>query len=107
MNYPIEVTLDNNAAKNKIKAGMYATASFEFGDQNPIMTVPRSSFIGSVSSGKVYVIEKAGIATVRNVSPGTIFGDQVEILGGLKEGETVITTGLINLVDGTQIEVLK
>lgn len=107
LNYPIEIKLDNTKTKNKLKAGMYASAEFKFGDQNPIIAIPRSAFVGSVNGGEVFVIEKEGFATLRKVSPGTIFGDLVEILGGLKEGETVITTGQINLIDGTEIEVLK
>lgn len=107
LNYPVEIKLDNAKIKNKLKAGMYATAKFTFGEQTPIMTIPRSAFVGGVNSGEIFVIEKEGIATLRKVAPGTIFGEQVEVLDGLKEGETVITTGQINLIDGTPVEVLK
>lgn len=107
LNYPIEIKLDNAKAKNKVKAGMYASAEFKFGEQAPIIAIPRSAFVGSVNAGEIYVIEKEGVATLRKVAPGTIFGDMVEILDGLKEGDTVITTGQINLIDGTAIEVLK
>ncbi|MBC9813273.1 efflux RND transporter periplasmic adaptor subunit [Crocinitomicaceae bacterium CZZ-1] len=107
LNYPIEIKLDNTKTKNKLKAGMYASAEFKFGDQTPIIAIPRTAFVGSVNSGEVFVIEKEGVATLRKVSPGAIFGESVEILGGLKEGETVITTGQINLINGTPIEVLK
>jgi len=105
MNYPIEIKLDNSKS-SKIKAGMFATATFEFGEQTPIITVPRSSFIGSVNSKKLYVLEN-GKAVLREVAPGMVFGDQVEILGGLKEGEVVITSGQINLVDGSAVEVIE
>lgn len=106
LNYPVEIKLDN-VKSNKLKAGMYASATFSFGDQEPIILIPRSSFVGSVNSNKVYVIEKEGIATIREVAPGVVFGQQVEILGGLKEGDVVITTGQINLVDGSKIEIIK
>lgn len=105
MNYPVEIVLDNSKG-SKIKAGMYATATFKFGDQTPIITVPRSCFIGSVNSKKLYVLEN-GKAILREVAPGMVFGDQVEILGGLKEGEIVITSGQINLVDGATVEVVE
>lgn len=107
LNYPIEIKLDNAKAKNKVKAGMYASAEFKFGDQNPIIAIPRSAFVGSVNGGEIYVIEKQGVATLRKIAPGTIFGDMVEVLDGLKEGDTIITTGQINLIDGTEIEVIK
>jgi multidrug efflux pump subunit AcrA (membrane-fusion protein) len=38
---------------------------------------------------------------------GRILGDNVEILDGLKEGESVITSGQINLADGTAVSIVK
>lgn len=105
MNYPVEIKLDNSKL-NKVKAGMYATATFEFGTQTPIITVPRSAFVGSVNSNKLYVLV-SGKAVLREVASGMVFGDQVEILGGLNEGEVVITSGQINLVDGAEVEVME
>ena len=86
---------------------MYSSASFEYGEQQPIIAIPRSSFVGGVNSGQIYVVEKNGIATAKKVEPGTVFGDQVEILAGLNEGDIVITTGQINLIDGSEIEIIK
>lgn len=107
LNYPIEIQLDNSGEKGKLKAGMYASATFEFGEQQPIIAIPRSCFVGGVNSGQIYVVEKSGIATAKKVEPGTVFGDQVEILAGLNEGDIVITTGQINLIDGSEIEIIK
>jgi hypothetical protein len=36
-----------------------------------------------------------------------ILGDKVEILAGLSDGEQVITTGQINLQEGTKVEVIN
>jgi multidrug efflux pump subunit AcrA (membrane-fusion protein) len=70
--------------------------------------VPRSSFAGSVSSNQVFVYNKANNkAELRNVISGRILGTQVEILDGLKEGETIITSGQINLIDGTPVSIVK
>ena len=54
----------------------------------------------------MYVLEGT-TAKERQVTSGRIFGDRVEILDGLKEGETVITSGQINLVDGTEVQAIK
>ncbi|MCO5260680.1 MAG: efflux RND transporter periplasmic adaptor subunit [Crocinitomicaceae bacterium] len=107
LNYPIEIVLDNSSAKSKLKAGMYASASFEFGEQKPIIAIPRSSFLGGVNSGQIYVIEKEGFAKAKKIDAGAVFGDMVEVLGGLNEGDIVIISGQINLVDGSVIEVIE
>jgi RND family efflux transporter MFP subunit len=105
LNFPVEVEVSNNAG-GQLKAGMYGTAVFDFPQQNAALTVPRTAFVGSVQSNKVYVL-KGSSAKSREVVAGRTFGERVEVLEGLKEGETVITSGQINLVDGTEVQVIK
>ena len=68
------------------------------------MLIPRTAFVGGVNSNQVYVKEN-GSARLRKVVAGRIYGEQVEIREGLNEGETVITSGQINLVDGAKVTV--
>lgn len=106
LNFPIEIMVENNK-KNTIKAGMYGTAIFKFPSQAPTLTIPRGSFVGSVSSNQVFVLGEGNKAVLRKVVAGRILGENVEILDGLKEGETVITSGQINLVNGTPVAPVK
>lgn len=107
LNFPVEIEVTNNT-KNSLKAGMYGTAVFQFPKQAPAILVPRTSFVGSVSSNEVYVLNKTkNTAETRKVVTGRILGDSVEILEGLKEGETVITSGQINLTEGTAVTIIK
>ncbi|RYF18028.1 MAG: efflux RND transporter periplasmic adaptor subunit [Flavobacteriales bacterium] len=107
LNFPIEIEVSNNI-KNSLKAGMYGTAVFKFPKQAPAILVPRTSFVGSVSSNEVYVLNKSkNTAEIRKVVSGRILGENVEVLEGLKEGETVITSGQINLTEGTPVTIIK
>ena len=63
--------------------------------------------LGSVSTNQVFVVENSNIARMRNVIAGRVLGDKVEILQGLNEGETIITSGQINLSDGSKIAPIK
>ena len=106
LNFPVEIEIENNAS-NDLKAGMYGTAMFASNKQKKsLRVVPRNAFVGSVSSNQVFIIEN-GIAKLKTVTAGRIFGDKVEILNGLSDGETVIVTGQINLQDGSKVEVIK
>ena len=106
LNFPVEIEIANNAS-NDLKAGMYGTAMFASNKQKQsLRVVPRNAFVGSVSSNQVFIIEN-GIAKLKTVTAGRIFGDKVEILNGLSDGETVIVTGQINLQDGSKVEVIK
>jgi RND family efflux transporter MFP subunit len=100
LNFPVEIEVSN--AGSNIKAGMYGTAVFDFPSQAAVLIVPRSAFVGSVNSNQVFVLDRNN-ARIRKVIAGRIMGDQVEILKGLEEGEQVITSGQINIVDGSTV----
>ncbi len=103
LNYPVEIEVSNIAGK-PLKAGMYGTANFELPKQAPMMLVPRNAFVGGVNSNQVFVAEN-GVAKLRNIVAGRIFGDKVEVREGLKEGDVLIVSGQINLTDGSKVTV--
>ena len=105
LNFPIEIEVNNNN-NSSLKAGMYGTAIFDFAKQNPSILIPRSSFVGSVSSNEVFVMADS-TSRLRKVVAGRILGEEVEIMDGLKEGETVIISGQINLTEGTKVSIVK
>ena len=105
LNFPIEIEIANSA-KNNLKAGMYGTASFGDKSKLALKVIPRTAFVGSVSSNQVFVVEN-GIAKLKKVTAGRVIGDQVEVIEGLSDGDTVVTTGQINLQDGNAVEIIK
>lgn len=105
LNFPIEVEVANNP-NNELRAGMYGTANFSFPQQAPGILISRTAFVGSVSSNQVFVLTDT-TSQLRNVTAGRIFGDRVEVLNGLKEGEIVITSGQVNLTNGSKVSPVK
>jgi membrane fusion protein (multidrug efflux system) len=108
LNFPVEIEIANNP-DNELKAGMYGSAVFNNAsgsNQQKITTISRNAFVGGVANNQVFVV-KNGEARLTKVVSGRILGDQVEILDGLKEGEIVVISGQINLVDGTKVSVIK
>lgn len=107
LNFPLEIEIANNA-NNDLKAGMYGTAHFETNatQKTPIRIVPRTAFVGSVSNNEVFVV-KDSIAKLTKIVSGRIFGEKVEVLDGLNEGDVVVTSGQINLTDGAKVGIVK
>ena len=103
LNYPVEIEIVNVKGK-ELKAGMYGSAYFNLSEQSPLMLIPRSSFTGGINSNQVFVLEN-GKAHLRKVVAARTFGNLVEVREGLNEGETVITSGQINLAEGTIVTV--
>ena len=107
LNFPVEIEVANNP-NNEIKAGMYGTANFSSGaKQNaPVKTIPRIAFVGGVANNQVFVV-KDSVVKLSKIVSGRIFGDQVEVLEGLNEGDIVVTSGQINLADGSKVTPIK
>lgn len=105
LNFPVEVEIRNNP-NNDLKAGMYGTAYFGNSETNRILTIPRTAFVGSVSSNKVYVI-KDGVAHLKTIVSGRNFGEYIEVVSGLAKGEQVVVSGQINLNDQTPVQIIK
>lgn len=106
LKYPVEIEV-SNSGDQALRAGMYATAHFDFPEQAPQVTIPRNAFVGGVSSNQIFVVGQDSTAHIREVVPGRIIGEKVEIIKGIEEGESVIVSGQINLVDGTKINPTK
>lgn len=104
LNFPVEVEIPN--AKNELRAGMYGTAKFGEGASVSALVVPRNAFVGSVSDNKIFII-KDGKAVEKRVQSGRSFGDYMEVLDGLSEGDEVIVSGQINIFDETPVQVIK
>ncbi|MEY8760731.1 efflux RND transporter periplasmic adaptor subunit [Chryseobacterium tongliaoense] len=106
LNFPVEIEVQN---RGNLKAGMYATATFKTNNgaetQN-MLTVPAEAFVNGVSSGQLFIVQN-GTAKLITVTVGKVYGDKVQVLSGLNGGEQVITSGQINLDNGSKINIIK
>ncbi len=105
LNFPVEVEVRNNA-NNELRAGMYGTAKFGVGANADLLVIPRTAFVGSVSDNKVFVV-KEGKAYETKVNSGRNFGNYIEVVSGLQANDVVVISGQLNLLDGTEVEVIK
>lgn len=109
LNFPVEITVANNP-NNELRAGMYGTAVFgnkETGNQHAYMVLPKDAFVDGVSNNKVFVVQPDNTVKLVSVVSGKIFGDKIEIISGINKGDKVVTSGQINLTNGTKISVIK
>jgi RND family efflux transporter MFP subunit len=106
LSYPVELLLTGEKAK-KLKAGMYATAQLtpqQSGTKT--LAVSRKAIVGGMKDPHVFVVKDRRAAKV-SVKTGNINAEFVEITEGLTSDATVVTSGQINLKDGTEVNMLK
>lgn len=105
LKYDVEILLVNNQEK-PLKAGMYATAVFDFKNPDQKLYLNREALVGSIQNPEVYTISN-GTSQLRKINIGEVRDDLVEVISGLDEGENVVLSGQINLQEGTKVNVIK
>lgn len=103
LNYPVEVYLDQDS---ELRIGMYLKVQFADHAERTGVLVPRKAIIGSAKAANVFVVA-GGKAARREVTLGEMIGDRVEILEGVRAGEEIITAGIMNVADGTEVICVK
>src|SRR5688572_5698665 len=97
---PIEIEVPNSAAR--LKPGMYARVSVTTSTNKQALVVPATSIVDLGGRRGVFTPLNES-AVFRALDVGTEQEDIVEVLGGLAEGDIVITTGSSALRDGDRI----
>ncbi|MBM4157233.1 MAG: efflux RND transporter periplasmic adaptor subunit [Ignavibacteria bacterium] len=103
--FRIEIKLPNNR-EYPLKGGMFARINFQMFTDDKGITIPREALMGSVRDARVYVIEN-NTAHLRTVTIGRELGSRLEVLGGLKNGDEVVTIGQNNLNENTKVKVVN
>lgn len=100
LNFPVEVTITDKQVD--LLPGMYVSISFGNETQKRGILIPRNAIIGSVKDASVYVVEHS-VAKKKAIVAGSIFGNRIEVLEGLQQGDSIVVAGLINISDGTTV----
>lgn len=103
-NYDVEIQVINSG-KNQLKAGTFANATINRPDGTNKIYIPRNALQGSIRESQVFVAQN-GKAILKSIRVAEANNDYLEVLGGLSEGEQVITSGQINLENGKAIKVI-
>lgn len=96
----VEALIDNPSGE--LKPGSYARATLPTNKVEQILLIPVRAVNYVFGSNKAYVV-KGGAIETRDVKLGDRFEQQVEIIEGLAEGESVATSQLTKLDSGTKV----
>jgi membrane fusion protein (multidrug efflux system) len=115
-NVQVQATVPN--AKRQLLPGMFANVSLEQGDKKAYLTLPQTAITYNPYGSTVFVLAPATAKDPKDVpkddkgnpqlvaqqvfvTTGPTRGDQVAVLTGVKEGQTVVTSGQLKLKNGT------
>ena len=87
-----------------VTSGGFAKVNFDMGSNNEAIMVPTQSIIPEARDKKV-ILYHDGTASFVTVLTGTRDSSKVEILKGLAVGDTIVTTGLLQIKPGSKIKI--
>ena len=105
-NYKVEIALGAEASKT-LKAGMYIQVRFNINDKTvEKLLIPKAALAEGMSNPYVFIAAN-NKAKKRNVVLGEVYGDNVEVVSGLNVGEKIITTGIINVFENSNLKIVN
>ena len=99
--FPVQF-LVKNVSNYIVKAGMFGTVNISTDNGEVGIAIPASVVVGTSNKPQVYVV-KNGKATAINITISKRAQNKVIVAEGLKEGDTIIVSGLINVFEGANI----
>lgn len=101
-NGQVEIEIPNRGSL--LKGEMFARIELDLGSQRETLLLPRDALVYRGDQPGVYMIEKDA-AKFLPVETGLTQADKVEVISGLKLGDTIITRGSNLLKDGDRVRV--
>ena len=89
---------------SKYLPGMFVKIRFVLDVKEDALLVPAEAVIPELSGYKVFVVGADGNAEQRIIEIGTRTDTQVQVISGLKEGDLVLTTGVMQVRQGMPVK---
>jgi len=111
-NVEVEATIAN--LKHQLSPGMFVTVAIDIDSPKRYLTLPQSAISYNPYGDLVYVVQSQGkdnknkpilLAMQAFVETGQVRGDQVAVLKGLKQGDVVVTSGMLKLKNRSPVNI--
>ncbi|MCB9104739.1 MAG: efflux RND transporter periplasmic adaptor subunit [Anaerolineales bacterium] len=108
--HTFDITVLPQDERGLLRAGMYADVAIMADVKSNALLVPRAAVTLIDDRPVVYVVavkDDRQIVERRDIITGLRDKDNVEILDGLTAGDTVVTLGHANLIDGADVSIIE
>ncbi|MCU7503011.1 MAG: efflux RND transporter periplasmic adaptor subunit [Ignavibacteria bacterium] len=104
--YDVEIEVVNSSqAIDKIIPGMFGTAFFENDLKINQLVIKRRTLIRGIKDPAVFVVNGDRVRE-KNIVIEPLNDEYLHVKNGLRQGDIVVTSGQINLTDGSKIKVM-
>lgn len=115
--FAIEPSIDVNTRNITVKAmannpkGKYLPGDFvqvfvKLAKMHSVIFVPAESIVPKINEQTVFIV-KNGIAKETTITTGLRDDSKIQVTSGLNVGDTVMTTGLVNIIDKAKVKIAQ
>ncbi|MFC2169889.1 efflux RND transporter periplasmic adaptor subunit [Acidobacteriota bacterium] len=102
----VKVTIEVLDESLQLKPGMFVEARIAIGKKENVLVIPRKAILYKQNKTYVFVLDRNRV-TQREIDLGLIEEDDVEMTGGLGEGEVIVVVGVEGLKDGQVVDIIQ
>ena len=103
-NRSLKVRAEVDDVDKFVTAGAFAKVNFNMGQNNQALMVPSQAVIPGARDKKV-IVSRNGSAEFQTVTTGTRDSVNVQILSGVSVGDTIITSGILQIKPGNKLRI--
>ena len=93
----------SSGSRAVLRSGLYGRARFSIG-QKQILKVPLKAILQRGQLVSVFVVDSSQILHLRLIKTGKQYGDQLEVLSGLNDGDRIVVEGIERVREGDRVE---
>ncbi len=90
------------SADKALRSGMFARISIPVGESG-LLLIPLTAVIHSGQLTGIYIVDDTQTAKFRLIRTGRTFGESIEVLSGLKQGDRYVTAPPPTLINGMKV----
>jgi multidrug efflux system membrane fusion protein len=102
----VKIDLFNEKGKalgpSVLRSGLYGKARFPVG-QKQVLKVPQKAILQRGQLVSVFVVDSSDILQLRLIKTGKPYGDQIEVISGINDGDRIIVEGLERVKEGDRV----
>jgi RND family efflux transporter MFP subunit len=86
-----------------LRSGLFGKAHFPIG-QKQILKVPQKAILQSGQLVGVFTVDSSNTLRLRLIKTGKQYGDQMEVLSGLNDGDRIVVEGVERVKEGDRVQ---
>ena len=103
----VKINLPENLGKKGairvLRSGLFGKARFHIGER-PVIAIPQKAVLQQGQLLEVFAVDRDNRAHLRLIKTGMGYGDRVEVISGINEGDRIIVEGVVKVKDGNRVE---